>query len=150
MSATLLLILRLALTAALYLFLGWALWILWQDLRQHSANLQVNQAPALVLRLENEGELQTFRFTTVEILIGRDPACECCLDHKTISARHARLVYHHTQWWVEDLNSKNGTFLNAVPVSTPLVLSSGDRLQCGACSLAVTIGVDNHSHVDED
>lgn len=168
MSATILLILRLALTTTLYIFLGLALWILWQDLRQHSTTWASKQAPALILRTvaSTQAEIFTaeladgeaviaaeavastqaapsaavYRFTSSEVFIGRDPASECRLDNKTISARHARLVYHHGQWWVEDLKSRNGTSLNGVPVSTPVVLTSGDQLQCGACTFSVILG----------
>lgn len=168
MSATILLILRLALTATLYIFLGLALWILWQDLRQHSTTWASKKAPALVLRAvtstqaeisasevistaeladgeaviagETAPSTTVFRFTNSEVFIGRDPASECRLDDKTISARHARLAYHHGQWWVEDLKSRNGTSLNGVPVSTPVVLTSGDQLQCGACTFSVILG----------
>ena len=140
MSATILLILRLALTTILYIFLGFALWILWQDLRQHSKTPASKQAPPLSLHLEREGEELIYRFTISEIFIGRDPACECRLDDKTISVRHAHLVYHHGQWWVEDLKSRNGTSLNGVPVSTAVVLTSGDQLRCGACKFSVILG----------
>lgn len=152
MSATILLILRLALTASLYIFLGVALWIIWQDLRQHSKTPASRLAPPLTLRgVQPDGQAapsleaetltaQVFRFTSSEIFIGRDPASECRLDDKTISARHARLAYHHGQWWVEDLKSRNGTSLNGVSISTPVVLTSGDRLQCGACAFSVTLG----------
>jgi len=182
MSATILLILRLALTTTLYIFLGLALWILWQDLRQHSTTWASKQAPALILRavISTQAEISTltvirtaelsggeaviatetapstevapstqaassaaiYRFTSSEVFIGRDPASECRLDDKTISARHARLAYHHGQWWVEDLQSRNGTSLNGVPVSTPVVLTSGDQLQCGACTFSVILGED--------
>ena len=63
--------------------------------------------------------------------MGRDPASDLYIEDKTISARHAKLSYHHGQWWVEDLRSTNGTFLNDEPVQEPLVLASGDRLRFG-------------------
>ena len=145
MSATILLILRLALTTVLYAFLGWALWVLWQDLRRRSADLASQQTPPLILRMAQEDGEQVFRFTggierRSEVFIGRDPACECRIEDKSISARHAVLSYHHGQWWVEDLGSKNGTFLNDVTVSGAVVLTTGDQLRCGACSFSVAIG----------
>ncbi|MBK6645972.1 MAG: FHA domain-containing protein [Anaerolineales bacterium] len=61
------------------------------------------------------------------------------LSNDTVSARHAHLIYHHNQWWIEDLASTNGTKLNDTPVSIPTVITSGDELQCGGISLSVSL-----------
>lgn len=140
MSGPILLIIRFLLAAALYAFLGWALWTLWRDLRRGSEALVGPQAPLLSLILAGEEGDRPFRFTTPEVIIGRDPANDCPLEDKTISAQHARLSYHHGQWWVEDLGSRNGTFLNQEPVVEPLVVASGDRLRCGQVVLGISIG----------
>lgn len=140
MSAPLLLFLRLALAIVLYIFLGLALWVMWQDVRQYAKNLTSKYIPPLSLYLEQDNERKTFQFTTSEVYIGRDPASECRVDDTTISARHARLAFHHGQWWAEDLHSRNGTLLNSVPVTRAVVLTSGDCLQCGACHFSVNIG----------
>lgn len=139
MSATILLVLRIISIGVVYAFIAWALWVLWQDLRRQSYASAASQVIPIVLRLESESEQNVFRFTASQITIGRDPACECFLDESTISARHARLSYHHAQWWVEDLHSRNGTFLNELAVSGPIVLTSGDTLRCGQRVLQVSI-----------
>jgi pSer/pThr/pTyr-binding forkhead associated (FHA) protein len=131
-SGPILLALRLLLAVALYAFLVWALWLMWRDLRQQSRQLAAPAAPPLILTLKNDGAELTYRFTTAEVIIGRDPTCNLRLDEKTLSARHARLSYHHGQWWVEDLHSTNGTLLNAERVSEPVVAAAGDLLRCGA------------------
>jgi pSer/pThr/pTyr-binding forkhead associated (FHA) protein len=61
------------------------------------------------------------------------------LDDKTVSARHARLAYHHGQWWLEDLRSRNGTFLNTKAVHEPLVLATGDEVQFGSLKFLVLL-----------
>jgi len=142
MSGPILLALRLLLTLVLYIFLGWALWVLWQDLRRHSRSLASSQIPAIILVLQSDGEETLLRFDKPEILVGRDIACACQLDDRTVSAQHARLAYHHRQWWVEDLSSKNGTFLNQEPVTGPLVLASGDQLRFGQVTLQVLLSED--------
>jgi pSer/pThr/pTyr-binding forkhead associated (FHA) protein len=139
MSGPILLALRLLLTVAMYGFLGWAFWVLWQDLRRHSRSLAAAQVPALTLVLQIDGEESSFRFDRSEILVGRDIACDCHLDDRTVSAQHARLAYHHRQWWVEDLSSRNGTFLNQESVAGPLVLASGDQLRFGQVTLQVLL-----------
>ncbi len=44
--------------------------------------------------------------------IGRDPACEICLDDDMVSRRHARVWVDRGVWQVEDLGSRNGTRLD--------------------------------------
>jgi pSer/pThr/pTyr-binding forkhead associated (FHA) protein len=79
-------------------------------------------------------------FLLPEITIGRDPACECPLDNETVSARHARLSYHHNQWWLEDLNSSNGIILNQVRLTLPTVVISEDEFTCGDASIIISLG----------
>jgi pSer/pThr/pTyr-binding forkhead associated (FHA) protein len=139
MSGVVFLIVRILLALALYAFLGWALFTLWQDLRRQSRMLSASQAPAIVLALLKEGETHSYRFTQTEVMLGRDPACDLNLEDRTISAQHARLSYHHGQWWVEDLGSTNGTFLNQEVVEEPVVLTAGDELRFGQMAFQVQI-----------
>jgi pSer/pThr/pTyr-binding forkhead associated (FHA) protein len=146
MSGPILLVIRIATAAALYAFLGWGLWLLWRDLRRHSRELGAPLNPPLMLTVEGEIQPATYRFTTPEVTIGRDSTCECSLDEPTISARHARLSYHHAQWWVEDLHSRNGSFLNDEPVRGQVVITSGDSLRCGSVVLVVAIELEETGH----
>jgi pSer/pThr/pTyr-binding forkhead associated (FHA) protein len=137
MSGVLLLALRLGLAVALYAFLGWSLWLLWRDLRQQSQAAMAVHLPALTLVQQGVSPERTWRFTLPQVIVGRDPGCHCRLEDGAISARHARLSYHHSQWWVEDLQSRNGTFLNESPVKEPIVVISGDQLLFGAIAFQV-------------
>ncbi len=139
MSGPVFLFLRIALSVALYAFVGWALYTVWKDLRQQSAPQASSHAPLLTLSIEFEDGPQVLQYSTSEIIVGRDPVSDCHLMDKTISARHTRLVYHHKQWWVEDLHSTNGTFLNQEPVIESIVITSGDQLRCGQVLLNVSI-----------
>lgn len=139
MSGEIILALRIALTATLYIFTGLALWTLWRDLNRQSKQLMAPQAPPLTLVYPQEnGQPRSERFTIASLTVGRDPASEVHLEDKTISAHHARLSYHHGQWWVEDLNSTNGTYLNQEPVVAPMVLTAGDLLRFGQVELQVS------------
>jgi len=53
------------------------------------------------------------------------------VDDEAISARHARWSFHHNQWWLEDLDSTNGTLLNQEKLTMPTVVMSDDEFKCG-------------------
>jgi hypothetical protein len=139
LSGTLFLGLRLACVLALYAFLIWAFYTLWRDLRNQAQGAAAGQIHGIELSREISEGWTTHRFTITEILIGRDPTCDCQLEDMTVSAHHAKLTYHHNQWWVEDVGSTNGTYLNQANVTTATVLATGDELQIGQVTLKVDL-----------
>ena len=140
MSGIILLVLRIAMTVALYALLGWILLLMWRTLKQETLFLSARKAAPLTIELETLGEAaQVFHFTDGDVVIGRDPDCECALNDETVSARHARLAYHHSQWWVEDLGSRNGSGLNGAPLTTPTILVHGDEVKCGKTTLKIVL-----------
>jgi pSer/pThr/pTyr-binding forkhead associated (FHA) protein len=74
------------------------------------------------------------------VILGRDAACDYPIDDQTISSKHAQLSFHHQQWWLEDLRSTNGTYLNDETVTSPVVVTNGDRLRLGHLGVKVEIG----------
>jgi len=63
-------------------------------------------------------------------VIGRQANCELAVDDAGVSGRHCELRFDGHQWWLIDLNSRNGTFVNRVPIRQhPLV--GGDEIQIG-------------------
>lgn len=144
MIATVVLVLRIALTIALYVFLAWALSTVLQDLRQQGTRISTQKKPGITIfvRILQGVESQRF-FAQTEIMIGRDTHCDLSMMDETMSAHHARLVHHHGQWWLEDLNSTNGTFLNNEKLTTPAVIISGDEFKCGNTLFGVRVEVDD-------
>jgi len=139
MSGPILLIIRLLMVLALYAFLGLVLVILWRDMKRQGELLSSKKVPIIKLMNLPKEKARIFQFTIPEILIGRDPSCECQLNDDTVSANHARLTFHHNKWWIEDLGSKNGTYLNQEHIPEPLVVTSGDQLRFGQIVMQVTI-----------
>ncbi len=137
MSEWIFLGLRIILAITLYAFLGWTLWFLWRDLRQQQHALTEHVVMALNISLELAGTTQQQRFTSTEVVIGRDPNCACVIPSNTVSAHHARLSYHHQQWWAEDLSSTNGTYLNDEAIDESVVLTPGDQIRCGEAVLTI-------------
>lgn len=139
MSGILVLILRFLMTAILYTFLGWAIYTLWRDLRYHTQTLAARHIPELLLTPLDFLEGETATFNKPEVIVGRDPTCAFPIPNETVSARHARLSYHQNQWWIEDLNSTNGTFLNDEHLTTVTVVVSGDEVRCGQSTFRIEI-----------
>ncbi len=143
MSGPVVLVLRLALAVSLYAFLGWAFICLWREIRQQGALLASRKVPPISLTISRGGPApQTRHFIQPDVTIGRDPACECPVDDEAISARHARLSFHHSQWWLEDLDSTNGVLLNQEKLAMPTVIISEDEFKCGETSFVISLAGD--------
>lgn len=139
MSGSIVLVLRLLLALALYGFLGWALYTLWQDVHRQAAGVVSRRIPGINLTVQAGSEEAggVKHFIQPEIMLGRDPICDISVADETVSARHARLIFHHGQWWLEDLNSTNGTRLNQETVAQPIVLTTGDEIVLGSTRIVV-------------
>lgn len=70
-----------------------------------------------------------------ETIIGRDPGAAVHLDDPSVSRRHARIVVSDAGATLEDLGSKNGTFLGETRVHAPMPLADGDTVRIGSVSL---------------
>jgi pSer/pThr/pTyr-binding forkhead associated (FHA) protein len=144
MIATVVLALRLALAIALYAFLGWAFYTLLQELRLQGNKLAAQKKLGITFYIKVEDGPESSRhFSQPEITLGRDTHCDLSVRDDTLSAHHARVLYHHGQWWLEDLNSTNGTLLNKEKLTTPAVLITGDEFKCGNTTFSIRIDADD-------
>jgi pSer/pThr/pTyr-binding forkhead associated (FHA) protein len=143
MTGPIALVLRLLLALALYGFLGWALFTFWRDVQREGKGLMTRRATGISLTVRIGTETTGVKhFIQSEVTLGRDPVCDIPVFDDTVSARHARLTYHHGQWWVEDLNSTNGTRLNQDLITLPTVLTTGDEISLGQTTLTVNLATD--------
>jgi DNA-binding winged helix-turn-helix (wHTH) protein len=67
-----------------------------------------------------------------ENLLGRDLDDGIRIDSPTVSRRHARISISDTGAILEDLESKNGTFVGEQRVSGPVRLNDGDEIRTGS------------------
>lgn len=140
MSGPIVLALRLVTALALYGFLGWVLYFLYREVQRQSYTLANRRVPGISIMIRHKGVPPTLKhFAQPEITMGRDPGCDVPIMDDTVSARHAQLVYHHGQWWLEDLASTNGTMLNGSPITMPTVITSGDEIRCGSTQLGISL-----------
>jgi DNA-binding winged helix-turn-helix (wHTH) protein len=70
-----------------------------------------------------------------EHVLGRDADVAVPLSSPTVSRHHARIVITGQVATLEDLGSKNGTYLRGQPVTSPTPLADGDRIGIGAFEL---------------
>jgi FHA domain len=70
-----------------------------------------------------------------ENVLGRDPEAAVCIEHTGVSRRHARIVLTGRRATLEDLGSKNGTFIRDQRIETPQPLVDGDFFDLGRLSL---------------
>lgn len=71
------------------------------------------------------------------VVIGRGSDCQIKLDDDYSSTRHARIFSSESQWWVEDLGSTNGTYLNGQRVTRPVPAEIGGSIRIGRTTLNV-------------
>jgi transcriptional regulator with GAF, ATPase, and Fis domain len=71
-----------------------------------------------------------FLLDQTEFVLGRDAANALCLDDPAVSRQHCLIFRRQESFYVRDLESRNGTYLNQAPVAEQ-VLSNGDQLKVG-------------------
>jgi len=59
--------------------------------------------------------------------LGRNPDQDICLQESSVSRNHATLTYRDGNWFLQDCNSRFGTYVNDRPISQQHRLQPGDR-----------------------
>ena len=79
------------------------------------------------LLVAQEGPLKGQRWQLSQtIVLGRESSCDVVVADRQISRFHARITPTNEGVILEDLGSKNGTHLNGIPLTAPVVLQDGD------------------------
>lgn len=140
---TALLVLRLALAASLYAFLIGLFVVIWRDLKVAAAESAArgrSYGRLVVLSADGTGLPAGTAFPLQPVTsLGRAPTNTVALPDGYASGEHALLSLRGNQWWLEDLGSRNGTLLNGVPVTEPVVASAGDVISIGRVQLKVEL-----------
>jgi pSer/pThr/pTyr-binding forkhead associated (FHA) protein len=145
MTAILFLVLRILLSISLYGFILVLFYYLWKENNQQGNWLSNRKIPTITLTVKSKDSPNRIQyFESEDVLIGRDSLCDVQLSDENVSNHHARLRFHHSQWWLEDLGSKNGTFINDQALITPVVVITDDEINCGLHTLRITISGEIH------
>jgi pSer/pThr/pTyr-binding forkhead associated (FHA) protein len=152
-SEQLLTILKICLLVLLYLFFLRVLRAVWAELK--APRVVAEAAPASRKTRRQEARQTRKAITHLrmvepaaqrgrtfalaeELTVGRAAGCTITLDDTFVSQIHARVFLQNGQWFVEDLGSTNGTYLNRSKVSGPMAINAGDRFQVGNTVMELT------------
>ena len=142
--------LKYGLFALLFLFL-------WRSMRWVVRGLNVDRSPAapmpgpgaragsdrspsqpvpanVLVHVEGKEKPRALRLAA-NTVIGRAMECDLRLEDTYVSQEHARIFGKNGSWFVEDLGSTNGTFVNEQRLAAPAMLTSGDRIRVGTTIL---------------
>jgi hypothetical protein len=125
-------VVRLLFLALLYLFLLRIAHALVGDLRA-AAREPGTELGRLVVVASPTGEPAEGDTLALDAIatIGRDVNNAIVVDDQFASAEHAILTFRGRAWYIEDLESTNGTFVNGAPVTEVMALGYGDVIQIG-------------------
>jgi hypothetical protein len=79
--------------------------------------------------------LQEIDLRPGETLIGRSGLCHVTIEDPLVSRQHSRVVIGEVGAWLEDLGSRNGTYVNGFPIQGRYLLADNDRIRVGTLEL---------------
>jgi hypothetical protein len=129
-------VLRLIFLAMLYAFLWMVVRALVRDLRA-AAREPTTELGRLVIVASPSGEPAAGAAFALDAItsLGRDVNNSIVIEDEFVSATHAALTYRGRAWYVEDLGSTNGTFVNGSQVDGLAPIAFGDEIQVGQVRL---------------
>jgi pSer/pThr/pTyr-binding forkhead associated (FHA) protein len=99
--------------------------------------------PAMLLLKEGPSGHNQWRLNKDEITLGREQDCDIVLDDRQVSRRHACIRRQGDSYILEDLHSKNGTFISDQPIEAPTELKDGDEITVALSFRLIFIGPDS-------
>ncbi len=69
------------------------------------------------------------------ITVGRAATCDLVVSDTYVSNVHARIFAKDGSYWLEDLGSTNGTYMNRAKVAVPTAVGPGDEIRIGKATL---------------
>jgi pSer/pThr/pTyr-binding forkhead associated (FHA) protein len=134
--------LKILFLALLYVFIARAVRIVYLDLvgprvpkpqsgrPRSTGTRRRGGTPRVITVTEADKPVRTFKLDA-EVTFGRSESSVVQLDDTYVSTLHARIFAKDGTWFVEDLGSTNGTYLNRVKVTSPSPIAVGDEVRVG-------------------
>lgn len=126
---------RLTFLALLYLFLYAVARVLLRDLRAAAREPGAELGRLVVVDSPGDPPAGSVFALDAVTTIGRDVNNTIVIDDPFASSDHAALTFRGRAWYIEDLGSTNGTFINGSRVEGVAPLGFGDELQVGQVRL---------------
>lgn len=128
---------KVVLLGAMYLLLAVVVWMEARELA-HATTARVSPVapqrgrrnPSRLVLVEGVGP-PSVALVTPETVMGREPQCHVTIPDSSVSSRHARVYQSDGEWYIEDLGSTNGTYVNERPLTHPVLLRTGDKVAVG-------------------
>jgi sigma-B regulation protein RsbU (phosphoserine phosphatase) len=94
-----------------------------------------------------DGQMKTIPLTGERLAVGRSSSAELCFPEDAgLSRQHFAFETQGDDWTVQDLGSKNGTFVNNIPLKARLILKPGDRITAGHLVVVFSPDADAPDH----
>jgi hypothetical protein len=132
------LLLRLLFIFLLYFFVYQVVRVITRELREvavrdaqprHAANVNGG------LLVTDPGESNARRGDVYDLepvtVIGRHPRATIVIDSSFMSSQHAQLAWQQDRWWVTDMKSTNGTYVNGDRIRVATGIRPGDTVELG-------------------
>ncbi len=112
---------------------------------KHSSSGEIpSEPPPVKVTIKEEGSAQReFQFRK-SFIIGREDSCEVQVQAMGVSRQHAEVYYEKGRWWIKDLKSANGTYINGEKIEK-IPLGSSTRVDLGTNNAEIFFSVEGFS-----
>jgi len=90
-------------------------------------------------------QAEMFRMSKRRTLIGRESSCDIMLDDNAVSRNHAAIDLNDSSYFVTDLGSRNGTFVDDKPLRDRRRLKGGELIRLGGTILKFMASMDEEA-----
>ncbi len=139
-------------TTIIYLFIFSVIALIYMDIKKASKKekkqtltdheeIQEQEEPKAVLRTVKtkkaaDAKMKTaYRISGRGVIVGRGKECDITVNHMFLSIEHFQIWYDEGCWYIGDMGSKNGTYLNGSKLKKVKPLSDGDEISFGEISV---------------
>lgn len=141
------LLLRIAAGVVLYAFLLVVVGVMWRDWRAVAGQVEASRQAAaqplgrLVVLQAGQSDLAPGQAIPLSVVtgLGRATFNTVVIEDAFASNEHARLSRRTGRWWLEDLQSRNGTLLNGERLNAPAIVATGDEVGIGQVRLRIEL-----------
>lgn len=117
-------------------------------MKENSQNTDnIETRPKLIVKIEKGEATQTEYEFTDSFQIGRSETCQVKIFNDTISRFHVEVYYKHDRWWVKDLQSSNGTFIDGESIQERPILKT-TKIELGINGPLVSLEVEEKQEAD--